>query len=246
MWSALGIVVILIILEKRASFKNGLSQLLDTKLFFWIILNLIILTLIISVTLSALTNYLNILGVPAITSLLELSLVVQFIIFFLLFDFVKFAVHILMHRFSFLWKLHSVHHSSDKIETVAAFKLSWVEAGINVVFSCLLQTLFKVDIMVLSTINTIFLYVCIWQHTNFYYLNAPVMSSIFITPKNHRIHHEICAGSDHNNYGLIFTLWDRLFKTFRAVENSDPVYGINEPHYPHNSLLKQFLYPFIK
>ena len=47
----------------------------------------------------------------AVIDLSTLSPLVQLLLFFVVLDFVQWVTHILMHRISFLWKFHKVHHS---------------------------------------------------------------------------------------------------------------------------------------
>lgn len=246
MWWVLLAVVILVGIENRTALKTGAGRLLDPRLYFWLVLNLVVLSFVASWLLPQFSAFLNTLSLRPLFVFLNHSVVLQFFVFLIIIDFVKFGTHYLMHKFNFLWKIHLIHHSSEDITTLASFKHSWLEAFINLFLSSLLSKIFVIDLSVLTVINAILLSACIWQHTKIKYLSVPVLSAVFVTPKNHRIHHELRNDSLHCNYGLIFTIWDRVFGTFSPDETNNPKYGIIEPGYPRESNIRQFFYPFIR
>jgi sterol desaturase/sphingolipid hydroxylase (fatty acid hydroxylase superfamily) len=48
---------------------------------------------------------------------------------------------------------------------------------------------------------------------------------LFITPENHRVHHDEDIKNQNSNYGNLFSIWDRMFGTFvRTRENI--IFGI--------------------
>ncbi|HEY2009484.1 MAG TPA: sterol desaturase family protein [Rhizomicrobium sp.] len=43
-----------------------------------------------------------------------------------------------------------------------------------------------------------------------------VLEQVFVTPSNHRVHHQSGTGAVTRNYGNILIIWDRLFGTCQA------------------------------
>lgn len=246
MWWVLLSVALLVIFENFSSVRAGLPYLLNPKTYFWLFLNVIVLSSVVSVLLPAIAGLFDRLNVHGLADLKPYPLFAQFIVLLIVLDFVKFGIHCFMHRNTFLWKIHSVHHSSLEINTLASFKHSWLEAFLNLLLISFVSRILTVELPVLVTINTIMLSACIWQHTKIRYYSVPVLDEILVTPKHHRIHHEFRDDPQHSNYGLLFTLWDRLFGTFSKTENPTSKYGIAEPDYPFDSNVKQFFYPLIK
>ena len=226
--------------------KSRLPLLLNPKTYFWLFLNVIVLSYVISALLPVISGVFDRLYIRKLADLTAYPLLVQFTIFLILFDFLKFGFHFLMHRNTFLWKIHSVHHSSKNINTLASFKHSWLEAFLNLLLISSANRILTAELPVLTTINTIMLSACIWQHTDIRYFRIPLLEEIFVTPKHHRIHHEFRSDPKHSNYGLLFTIWDRLSGTFSKTESPLPKYGIAETDYPFASDVKQFFYPLIK
>ncbi|NNE09772.1 MAG: sterol desaturase family protein, partial [Gemmatimonadetes bacterium] len=77
---------------------------------------------------------------------------------------------------------------------------------------------------------------------------------VFVTPQSHRIHHSTREEHLDKNFGVIFSFWDRLFRT--QVEDADtyPKTGILDETFPHENTARGFallttpivqhLYPF--
>ena len=246
MWWVLAAVLILITLENLGKFRFQFSVWYNYKNYFWLFTNLILLSFCIPFLISAFSFLLARLPVQPLVNLSSYSGALQFAVFFLVIDFSKYVSHYFMHKFDFLWKIHLIHHSSETLNTLASFKHSWLEAFINVFLSCLLERFFRVDLAVLTVVNGLFIYVCIWQHSDIRHLRYSnrLLSAIFITPKAHRIHHERVAVSHHKNIGFVFTFWDRIFKSYSAEGRRVESFGIIEPDYPYHSNLRQFFYPF--
>ena len=54
-----------------------------------------------------------------------------------------------------------------------------------------------------------------------------MLSYIIATPRMHRVHHHYREPYSNTNYGNIFSFWDRIFGTFRRVDNNKLVYGLD-------------------
>lgn len=244
MWWVLTIVFLLIFFERRHNHNFDTAGLFDIKNYFWLIMNLVVLSFLIQAIIPLLTGWLEVLHLPRLVNLTPYNAVVQFLIFLLIIDFSKYLSHYFMHKINFLWKIHLIHHSSTTMNTLASFKHSWAEAFINIFLGCFLERFFKIDLAILTAVNGIFIYVCVWQHSSLKYYKSSLLSAIFITPSTHHIHHEKADGARHKNFGFIFTIWDRIFSTYCATKRENLVYGIDEANYPQHSNLKQFVYPF--
>jgi sterol desaturase/sphingolipid hydroxylase (fatty acid hydroxylase superfamily) len=46
---------------------------------------------------------------------------------------------------------------------------------------------------------------------------------LFVTPAMHRVHHSRLPHDTDTNYSNIFSLWDRLFGTFRTPRPGEPI-----------------------
>ena len=61
-----------------------------------------------------------------------LGLLSQSILALVVIDFVQWVVHNLLHRFSFLWRFHQVHHSvqDGEMDWMVSFRFSWFESNV--------------------------------------------------------------------------------------------------------------------
>jgi sterol desaturase/sphingolipid hydroxylase (fatty acid hydroxylase superfamily) len=71
------------------------------------------------------------------------------------------------------------------------------------------------------------------------------ISWIFISPNMHKVHHHYTQPLTDTNYGNIFSIWDRMFKTFAKTDTADLKYGIDTHlHEEHDSMGKLLVLPF--
>ena len=53
---------------------------------------------------------------------------------------------------------------------------------------------------------------------------------VFVTPSHHRVHHGRNPYCIDKNYAGVFIIWDRLFGTFAAERENEPIaYGVIHP-----------------
>lgn len=138
-------------------------------------------------------------------------------------DLAGYLLHKANHRFTFLWTFHSVHHSDRKVNLSTGFRVSWLEQTYSfVIFIPVLLLGFNLSTIIASayTINLFSLF------CHNHYINLPrFFDYIFITPENHRVHHDEHTKNQNSNYGNLFSIWDRMFGTFQ--ESQEPLkFGI--------------------
>ncbi len=177
----------------------------------------------------------------------EWPLVVQWIMAVVIADFAFMVVHMLSHRFAFLWRLHAVHHGVGRLYGFNGL----VRHPLHQVLDMLVATAplvilgMPVDVAVLLGFSVSLQLIV--QHSNVAYVLGPFRNQLSIG-RIHHLHHVNWGKEGDCNFGLFFTLWDRVFGTFQA-EPSREIHahdmGIDEvPHFP-KSYLEQLLFPFI-
>ena len=143
---------------------------------------------------------------------------------FVLYDFFYYWNHRLGHEMNVLWAAHVVHHSSEEYNLTTALRQTGT-SFLSFVFYLPLAFL-GIDPLMLATVGGINLVYQFWVHTQ-HIDRLGVLDRIFVTPSNHRAHHGQNAAYIDCNYGGVFVLWDRLFGTFQAELDDDPVvFGI--------------------
>ncbi len=158
---------------------------------------------------------LNQLNLPGIYSLL-LAL--------LLIDLWQYIWHRLNHQISWLWKFHQVHHADKDMDASTGLRFHPVE----IIYSNLIRISiipligFQLDHLLLY--NILLLPITLFHHSNIK-LNEridKILRIITVTPHMHRLHHSDIQSETDSNYASVFSIWDRLFKsyTMRPIEQA--------------------------
>jgi len=155
-------------------------------------------------------------------------------------DFLYYWFHRVGHRSMLAWATHAPHHSSEDYNLAVALRQGPVQPLCSQLFYlplALVGVPFEV-FATLGAINTLYQF---WIHTGLIGRLGPI-EWIFNTPSHHRVHHGCNDRYLDKNHGGIFIVWDRLFGTFLA-EQDTPVYGTVKAAATWNPLLAWWL-PF--
>jgi sterol desaturase/sphingolipid hydroxylase (fatty acid hydroxylase superfamily) len=154
-------------------------------------------------------------------------------------------VHYLFHRYSWLWKVHSVHHCDDLVDVTTAFRQHPVESVIRISFHLSGMVLLGAPLWVLLIYLTLSTLYAQFEHAN---IKIPakidkVLQYVFVTPNMHKVHHSKYQRETDSNYSNIFSIWDRLFGTFNKRSNYSTIeYGLDyledKKHYSYLDLIK--------
>jgi len=164
---------------------------------------------------------------------------------FLLLDLLLYWWHKASHSFDGLWMFHKVHHNDPYLNVSTAFRLHIVELAIlTVVKSAYIVILGITQSMVLINEALLTLFI-MFHHSNISFRGEQRLGKVIIVPYLHRAHHSTERKEHDNNYGAVFSIWDRLFGTLAELEpkeigikNSSPqtVFGLIKfgftPDYP--------------
>ena len=168
-------------------------------------------------------------GGKSIMSTLALPLALQLIVAIVLLDGATYLAHVLLHKIPWFWRLHKIHHADSVVDVTTSFRQHPLEALIRIGFLALPILLFGIPLVavgiyrLLSSINALL------EHSNVYtplWLDH-LVSTIWVSPRMHKIHHSQLAQETDSNYGNLLALYDRLFRTFTPVHRSDSItYGL--------------------
>jgi sterol desaturase/sphingolipid hydroxylase (fatty acid hydroxylase superfamily) len=145
---------------------------------------------------------------PALKSVLSL----------LLFDLALYLWHRANHTFDCLWMFHKVHHSDPSMNVSTAFRLHFVE----VVFTTLVKAAFIMmtgaEAAMLLANEALITVMVMFHHANVRFKGERVLGWLVVVPRLHRVHHSTLRKEHDNNYGAVFSFWDRLFGSFAEGE----------------------------
>jgi len=146
-------------------------------------------------------------------------------------DFLGWFHHVVRHKVPALWAFHTVHHSQREMNVLTDVRVHPVDrlASQTVQF----VPLFMVD-TAFPVIVTWTLFHQAWTklcHANVRLSCAP-LRWLLVTPQSHRIHHSVEPEHRDRNFGVVFSLWDHLFRTQHADATTYPECGIGDPTFP--------------
>ena len=163
-------------------------------------------------------------------------------------DFLEWCTHNLLHRVSWLWRIHRVHHSIETMDWIGNFRFHWGEI-------LLYQTVKYVPLGVLGADWRAILAVAVFataigniNHANMNISWGP-LRYIFNSPRMHIWHHEkTVRGKAGVNFGIVLSVWDWIFGTAYLPGEADPLQpeaiGFTGMEKVSPSLLARFFYPW--
>lgn len=170
----------------------------------------------------------------------------QILLALVLIDVFLFAVHALSHRYVWLWKLHAIHHSSERLYWLNGDKrhpLHQVLEGLPGVVLCVL---IGTPLPVIAGALAILAVNMMLQHGNIDY-RAGWLKHLFSVAELHRWHHRADYHDAQVNYGAWLVIWDKLFGTYydapRQSEQIGEIGIAEEPDFPR-TYVGQMQYPF--
>jgi sterol desaturase/sphingolipid hydroxylase (fatty acid hydroxylase superfamily) len=145
----------------------------------------------------------------------------QFLLFFLVNDFLRYWFHRWYHEIGALWRVHRVHHTVVEMDAMSVFRFHVLEAVIKNGLIFLPLRLLGTDPTVIVIYSSIDILKGFWHHANFRN-RIGVLNYVFNSPEQHWWHHDSGDKGQHSNYGSILSIWDILFGTFYYRPNEWP------------------------
>jgi lathosterol oxidase len=175
----------------------------------------------------------------------SLPFAVEFLLALLVTDLFQYWAHRIFHSHVYLWRFHSVHHSTRAMDWLAGSRTHFVDIFVTRSISFLPLYICGFSEI---TFNTYIVFVSIHAvliHANTS-INFGFLKYIFVTPQFHHWHH--CEDPAHygKNFAIHFPLIDRIFGTYYLPGNVWPeATGVKEGSYP-KGYVRQLVYPFTK
>jgi sterol desaturase/sphingolipid hydroxylase (fatty acid hydroxylase superfamily) len=164
-------------------------------------------------------------------------------------DFTSYLWHIANHKISLFWRFHAVHHTDLVFDTSTALRFHPVEIFLGLIIRCLVILFLGLPIEGVLLFETIFAFFNFLEHAD---LKLPrnlewIMGWLFITPALHRKHHSQILAEQNSNFGTIFVLWDRIFRSVKISTSAESIaVGLNQRSLQNLSIKSILLLPFRK
>lgn len=142
----------------------------------------------------------------------------QDVVAFVLLDLTLYFWHRACHVFSWLWCLHKVHHSDPVVNVSTAFRLHFAEVLLTTLVKAGFILATGVDAALVLMAETAIALAVMFHHANLRVPGERWLKALFIVPSLHRLHHSVRRCEHDRNFGLVFSLWDRLLGTLAMGE----------------------------
>ena len=226
---------------------------------FYMFFNFFIFNLIVFIALSKITEafFIDALGIISVEinslqviDLNEIPVVLRLLIFFLITDFIQWGTHILLHRVSWLWNFHKVHHSVKEMGFAAHLRYHWMETLVyRTILYIPLAVLGGFDVKDVIFVHLLALIIGHLNHANIN-LKLGFLKYIFNNAAMHIWHHakEVPVAHKYGvNFGISLSVWDYLFKTnYIPYSGKDIELGFEEDEKFPKDFIHQEMYPLKK
>lgn len=119
------------------------------------------------------------------------------------------------HRIPFLWRFHRMHHSDPEMDVTTAVRFHLGEQALGAVLRLGLIPLLG------FTVWHIVIYESLLQMViQFHHADVSIgrydrwLRLLIVTPNMHKMHHSRLRSETDSNYSSVFSIWDRLARTF--------------------------------
>lgn len=164
--------------------------------------------------------------------ILPLPLWLHALLALLMLDFIgAYLVHVIQHKIAWMWHFHKIHHTDTAIDATTALRHHPVESAFRVVALFVAIITMGVPIWMVMLYQTLSAFMSQFNHAN---IHLPqwldnALSWIIVSPDMHKVHHSRYQPETDSNYANIFSIWDRLFRTFVKVKDTTSLqYGLDE------------------
>jgi sterol desaturase/sphingolipid hydroxylase (fatty acid hydroxylase superfamily) len=184
------------------------------------------------------------LAVPSISQFIDrMPWLMQFLLAIVVADFAEWSIHWALHKVPFLWRFHSIHHSSKALDWIAGSRSHFVD-------DTLVRGFILVPLMLGFSQSIIVAYLIFvtlhatWTHCNFG-PNVKWLEQYVVMPRYHHWHHSSQKEAIDKNFAIHFPWIDRLFGTYYFPEEWPAFYGLDAEEIP-KGFIRQTYEPFIK
>lgn len=171
--------------------------------------------------------------------------ILQLLLAIIVADFGITSLHRLSHHVRFLWRLHAVHHSVQRMYGFNGLMKHPLHGAIEALAGVAPLLLIGMPVDIAAVLAFAISIQLLLQHSNVDMVPGP-LRHVFAWAPLHRFHHMKYGKSGDVNFGLFFTVWDRLWGTAfdspsHVMRSQDLGIG-SRPHYPQG-YVRQLLEP---
>lgn len=175
----------------------------------------------------------------------SLPFVVELLFAFFITDLFQYWAHRIFHSHHYLWRFHSIHHSTQNMDWLAGSRTHFVDIFVTRSMAFIPLYVFGFSEITFNTYIVFMAIHAVLIHANTR-INFGFLKYIIATPQYHHWHHCEDPRFYGKNFATIFPFIDKIFGTYYLPGNEWPEgTGLHEAHYP-KGYIKQMIYPFTK
>jgi sterol desaturase/sphingolipid hydroxylase (fatty acid hydroxylase superfamily) len=190
------------------------------------------------------TQAVKILSVPSIAQVIaKMPWLLQLLSAIVVADLAEWTIHWALHRVPFLWRFHSIHHSSKALDWIAGSRSHFLDDTLVRGFILVPLMLGFSQSIILAYLIFVTLHAT-WTHCNFR-PNVKWLEPFVVMPRYHHWHHSSQKEAIDKNFAIHFPWIDRLFGTHYCPAEWPARYGLDAEEIP-KGFIRQTYEPFIK
>ena len=169
--------------------------------------------------------YKSLTGGFTVAAMVPVPLPVKIVAAVVIFDFLQWGNHWIRHKVRPFWHFHSIHHSQRELNTFTDLRIHAGEYFIAETIAFMPMLALGVPALAVMGVGGFRMWYARFVHANIG-MNFGPLKHVFVTPQYHRIHHSIEPRHQDKNFGVILTVWDRIFGTMNRNYDEYPATGV--------------------
>lgn len=136
----------------------------------------------------------------------------------LVLDLVVYWQHVTFHAVPALWRLHRMHHADLDFDVTTGLRFHPLEIVLSMAIKIAAVLALGASPVAVLVFEVLLNAAAMFNHSNLR-LSARVdrwVRVVLVTPDMHRVHHSVDPAETHSNFGFSLSLWDRIWRSYRA------------------------------
>ncbi len=147
----------------------------------------------------------------------HVNFIVAFLASIVILDFAIYLQHVMFHAVPLFWRFHRMHHVDLNFDITTGIRFHPVEIVLSMLIKLGVVILFGIPASAIIVFEVLLNATSLFNHGNVRLLLPldRVIRWFIVTPDMHRVHHSIIPHETNSNFGFNFSIWDRIFGTYR-------------------------------
>jgi len=133
-------------------------------------------------------------------------------------DLAIYLQHVMFHAVPALWRLHRMHHADLDFDVTTGARFHPIEILLSMLVKMAVIVVIGPPAVAVMIFEVLLNATAMFNHANVRLPPAAdrLLRLFVVTPDMHRVHHSVEEHETNSNFGFNLSLWDRLFRTYKA------------------------------